>query len=430
MPLLQTFRSLTSAQRRAFTACFMGWTLDAFDFFILTYCLDSVGATFHVGLKTVAESLFWTLAMRPVGALLFGWLAERIGRRPTLMLNIVCFSVFELASALSPTWPIFLLSRALFGVAMGGEWGVAAALALESLPKEGRGFFSGLLQEGYVVGNMLAAAVAGLFGLYVAHLHPQGFVGSWRMLFVIGAMPALLVIYVRSKVEESPAWESGRGARALRKAAPKRTFGEWAGAMVPLFREYGMSFVFLTVLMFAFTSFSHGTQDLYASFVKHDYHLSVPTTSWVAMVGSLGALLGGILCGTLSERFGRKRTIIVASLLAIPMIPLWAFSHTAVMLAVGGFLMQLMVQGAWGVVPVYLNEASPSAVRAIFPGLAYQLGNLLSSHNSVFQAQVAARFYGGRLAPAMGWTVLLVAVLVAVVTSFGSENKGVDLSTV
>jgi len=235
--MLQTFRTLTSSQRRAFTACFMGWTLDAFDFFILTYCLDSVGATFHVGLKTVAESLFWTLAMRPVGALLFGWLAERVGRRPTLMLNIVCFSVFELASAYSPTWPIFLVSRALFGVAMGGEWGVAAALALESLPTEGRGFFSGLLQEGYVVGNMLAAAVAGVFGLYVAHLHPQGFVASWRMLFVIGALPALLVIYVRSKVEESPAWESGRGARALKKAAPKRSFGEWVGAMVTLFRE-------------------------------------------------------------------------------------------------------------------------------------------------------------------------------------------------
>jgi len=430
MPLLQPFRLLTPAQRRAFTACFLGWTLDAFDFFILTYCLDSVGATFHVGLKVVAESLFWTLAMRPVGALLFGWIAERIGRRPTLMLNIVCFSVFELASAFSPTWPIFLVSRALFGVAMGGEWGVAAALALETLPAKGRGFFSGLLQEGYVVGNMLAAAVAGVFGLFVAHLHPAGFVGSWRMLFVIGAMPALLVIYVRSKVEESPAWESGRQARAERKAAPSRSLRQWVRETVPIFRRYGLSFLFLTVLMFAFTSFSHGTQDLYASFVKHDYHLSVPTTSWVAMVGSLGALLGGILCGTLSERFGRKRTIIVASLLAIPMIPLWAFSHTAVMLAVGGFLMQLMVQGAWGVVPVYLNEASPSAVRAIFPGLAYQLGNLLSSHNSVFQAQVAARFYGGRLAPAMGWTVLLVAVLVAVVTSFGSENKGVDLSTV
>jgi len=164
--------------------------------------------------------------------------------------------------------------------------------------------------------------------------------------------------------------------------------------------------------------------------VKHDYHLSVPTTSWVAMVGSLGALMGGVACGTLSERLGRKKTIIIASLLAIPMIPLWAFSHTAVMLAVGGFLMQVMVQGAWGVIPVYLNEASPAAVRATFPGLAYQLGNLLSSHNSVFQAQVAAKFYGGRLAPAMAWTVLLVGVVVAVVTSFGSERKGADLSTV
>jgi SHS family lactate transporter-like MFS transporter len=419
LALLSQIRALTPAQRRAFTACFLGWSLDAFDFFLLTYCLDSVALTFHVGLKTVAESLFWTLAMRPLGALLFGLLAERIGRRPTLMLNILCFSVFELASAFAPTFPVFLISRALFGIAMGGEWGVGAALALESLPAEGRGFFSGLLQEGYVVGNLLAAAVAGLFGLYVAHLHPAGFAGSWRMLFVIGALPALLVIYVRSQVEESPAWKASRGDAGRTEARPPI----WGQIIA-----YSPQFLMLTVLMFAFTSFSHGTQDLYATFLKHDYGLSIPTASAVAMVGSVGALLGGILCGTLSERFGRKKTIIVAALLAIPMIPLWAWSHTAVLLAAGGFLMQLMVQGAWGVIPVHLNELSPGPVRAIFPGLAYQLGNLLSSRNSVFQARIAEHYFGGRLGPALAGTVLVVALAVAGVTAMGSEAKGADLS--
>src|ERR1700712_4103561 len=215
MALLQQLRSLTKPQRRAFAACFLGWSLDSFDFFILTFCLDAVASEFHIGLKTVAESIFWTLVMRPVGALIFGWLAERFGRRPTLMLNIVCFSVFELSSAFAPNWHVFLISRALFGIAMGGEWGVGAALALESLPAKGRGFFSGLLQEGYVAGNLLAAAVYGAFGLTVAHFGLHGFAASWRGLFVGGSLPAVLVFYVNAHVEESPAWKSSpRGQRA------------------------------------------------------------------------------------------------------------------------------------------------------------------------------------------------------------------------
>ena len=421
MPLLQTFRSLTSAQRRAFSACFLGWTLDAFDFFLLTYVLSSVASTFHVSAKTATTSLFWTLAMRPVGALLFGWLAERIGRRPTMMLNILCFSVFELSSAFAPTWPLFLLSRAFFGVAMGGEWGVASALALESLPVEGRGFFSGLLQEGYVTGNLLAAGASALFGLVVAHYHPIGFAGTWRMLFVVGALPALLVVYVRSKVEESPAWQASRGVGQLK--GHRASVGRQILQHLPMFLG-------LTALMFAFTSFSHGTQDLYPLFLHHDYGFSMQRVGLVSMVGSVGALLGGVACGTLSERFGRRRTIMMAALLAIPMIPLWAWSHTAVMLACGGFLMQFMVQGAWGVIPVHLNELAPGPVRAVFPGLAYQLGNLLSSWNSPLQSMAAVHFFGGRFAPVMACTVLICGLLVTLATWLGSEAKGVDLSTV
>ncbi|MBW4039542.1 MAG: MFS transporter [Acidobacteria bacterium] len=429
MTLLEPFRALNVRQRRAFVACFLGWSLDAFDFFLLTYCLEAVGSTFHLSLKVVAESLFWTLAMRPLGALLFGWMAERVGRRPTLMLNIACFSIFELASAFAPSWPVFLLSRALFGVAMGGEWGVGAALAMETLPAKSRGFFSGLLQEGYVVGNLLAAAVFGAFGLFVAHFHPHGFVASWRMLFVIGALPSLLVVYVRSAVEESPAWEAGRARRGLGARRLRRPMRQVVREGAGLVWRYGGSFLFLIVLMFSFNSLSHGTQDLYPTFLRRD-GLAAPTVSAVAMVGMLGALLGGLVCGTMSERLGRRRTILAAVLLAIPMIPLWAWSHTAVMLAVGGFLMQFMVQGAWGVIPVHLNELAPPAVRAIFPGLAYQLGNLLASRNGVFQAGLAARFYGGRLGPVMAWTVLLVAVLVALVTWLGPEARGADLSQV
>jgi len=418
MTVLQPFRSLNSAQRRAYTACFLGWTLDAFDFFLLTFCLDAIAATFHVSLVTAAKSIFWTLLMRPVGALVFGALAEKFGRRPTLMVNVVSYSVFVMASALAPTLGWFLAMRALFGVAMGGEWGVGAALALESLPAEGRGFFSGLLQEGYVVGSMLAALVYLLF----PYLHGTGMFTAWRVLFVIGAVPSLSLLLLLRKVEESPAWLAQRRAAKGKAVVAKRS-------KVVAVLKYLPSLLALTVLMTAFMAFSHGTQDLYPTFLKHDHGIRGLALSTIAIVGNVGAVFGGIWFGTYSERVGRRRAIITAALLSIPMIPLWAWSHTAVMLAVGGFAMQFMVQGAWGVIPVHLNEMSPPAVRAIFPGLAYQLGNVLSSRNSVLQAAAAAKYFGGRFAPVLAITVVVVAVIVVVVTALGREAKGADLST-
>ena len=416
--MLQPFRSLNSTQRRAYTACFLGWTLDAFDFFLLTFCLDAIAATFHVSLATAAKSIFWTLLMRPVGALVFGALAEKFGRRPTLMLNVVSYSVFVMASAFAPTFGWFLAMRALFGVAMGGEWGVGAALALESLPAEGRGFFSGLLQEGYVVGSMLAALVYLLFPT----LHGTGMLTAWRVLFLIGAVPSLLLLLLLRKVDESPAWLVRHSVTRVRIARGLRS--RVVGVL-----KYLPSLLALTVLMTAFMAFSHGTQDLYPTFLKHDHGIRGVTLSAIAIVGNVGAVLGGIWFGTYSERVGRRRAIITAALLSIPMIPLWAWSHTAVMLAVGGFAMQFMVQGAWGVIPVHLNEMSPPAVRAIFPGLAYQLGNVLSSRNSVLQAMAATKYFDGRFAPVLAITVVIVAVIVVVVTALGREAKGADLST-
>ncbi|HSY34507.1 MAG TPA: MFS transporter [Acidobacteriaceae bacterium] len=410
---------MNSAQRRAFTACFLGWTLDAFDFFLLTFCLDAIAATFHVSLATAAKSIFWTLLMRPVGAIVFGALAEKFGRRPTLMLNVVSYSVFVMASAFAPTFGWFLAMRALFGVAMGGEWGVGAALALESLPAEGRGFFSGLLQEGYVVGNILAALVY----LAFPYLHGTGSFSAWRVLFVMGAVPSLSLLLLLRKVEESPAWLAQRRAAKVKTSAARRS------RLVAVL-QYLPSLLALTVLMTALMAFSHGTQDLYPTFLKHDRAIRGVALSTIAIVGNVGAVLGGIWFGGYSERVGRRRAIITAALLSIPMIPLWAWSHTAVMLAAGGFAMQFMVQGAWGVIPVHLNEMSPPAVRAIFPGLAYQLGNVLSSRNSVLQAAAAAKYFGGQFAPVLAITVVIVAVIVMVVTALGREAKGADLSRI
>jgi SHS family lactate transporter-like MFS transporter len=409
------FRSLNSIQRNTFAACFLGWALDAFDFFLLTFCLKAIAVSFQVGVEQVTEALFWTLVMRPVGAFLFGTLAEKFGRRSTLMVNVIAFSFFELASAFAPSLHAFLVCRALFGIAMGGVWGVGAALALETLPSEGRGFFSGLLQQGYVVGNLLAAA---LFGLLFPHLHGAGMLTNWRVMFMVGALPALLVFYLRFSVKESPAWLAEQQA-SITQSKPTLTLAILVG--------YLPIFLFLIVLMAAFNSFSHGTQDLYPTFLI-EHGLSTGQVGLVAAISNLGALLGGMSCGALSESFGRKRTIVMAALLAIPMVPLWAWSHTAVTLAMGGFLMQFVVQGAWGIIPAHLNELAPGPVRAVLPGLAYQLGNLISSRNSVFQKAYANHHNGGQLNVALSGTVVIVALVVATVTTLGPEAKGADLS--
>jgi len=411
MEFVGHFRRLTPVQRNTFVACFLGWSLDAFDFFILIFCVNALAAQFHAKVSAVTEAIFWTLAMRPIGAFLFGMIADRFGRRPTLMVNIIAYSVFEMASAFAPSLTIFLVTRALFGIAMGGEWGVGAALAFETLPAEGRGFFSGLLQEGYVVGYLMAALVYGtLFPVF-----------GWRGMFVIGALPASLVIYmIRTKVDESPAWLQGRFSRQASREA-ERHLGK------DIFTYLG-SFLFLVALMFAFNSFSHGTQDLYPTFLEKNHQFTPHTVSLIAIIYNIGALLGGILFGTWSERIGRRRAIVIAAVLAIPVIPLWAYSHTVPMLALGGFLMQFMVQGAWGVIPAHLNELSPAAVRGTFPGFAYQLGNLLASRNVVIQAKLVEQRYGGSFPPVLAWTVLIVAALVALVTWSGKERRGHDLS--
>lgn len=406
MEFIGRFRRLTAAQRNAFIACFLGWTLDAFDFFILVFCVSALAAEFHMKASQVLEANFLTLAMRPIGAFLFGFVADRSGRRPALMINIIAFSVLELASAFAPSFKIFLVTRALFGIAMGGEWGVGAALAFETLPAEGRGFFSGLLQEGYAMGYLIASLV---YGLAFSHV-------GWRGMFVIGALPAFLVIYIRSKVEESPAWLQGQVSREGESRLGK-----------DIVSNLGL-FLFLVLLMFAFNSFSHGTQDVYPTFLQTNMNFTPKTVSVIAIIYNIGALLGGILFGTFSERIGRRRAIVIAAVLSIPVIPLWAYSHSVPMLALGGFLMQFMVQGAWGVIPAHLNELSPPAVRGTLPGFAYQLGNLLSSRNSVIQAKVAERRYGGNYAPVLAWTVLIVASLVVIVTWSGHERLGADLS--
>jgi MFS transporter, SHS family, lactate transporter len=395
--------SWTREQKNVTIAAYLGWTLDAFDFFLMVFVLKDIAAEFNTKIPAVAFAITLTLVMRPIGALIFGRLADKFGRRPTLMVNIACYSVLELLSGFAPNLATLLVLRALFGIAMGGEWGVGSALTMETVPPRARGFVSGLLQAGYPSGYLLAAVVFGTLYQYI----------GWRGMFFIGVIPAFLVLYVRSNVPESPAW----------KAMEKRPR---PGLVATLKQNWKLS-IYAIILMTAFNFFSHGTQDLYPTFLREQHRFDPHTVSLITITLNIGAIVGGLFFGSMSEKIGRKRAICIAALIALPVLPLWAFSHTAVMLALGAFLMQISVQGAWGVIPVHLNEISPDAIRATFPGLVYQLGNLLAAVNATMQASFAVsnnNNYGLAMAVVAG----TVAVIIAVFILFSRERRGIDMT--
>ncbi|WP_242151083.1 MFS transporter [Sphingomonas sp. BAUL-RG-20F-R05-02] len=401
MAVIADLKALTPAQKSSIWASYLGWTLDAFDFFLMVFMFSAVAKEFGTDVKTTAEATFFTLAARPFGALVFGLAADRFGRRPVMMIVILAFSAFSVLSAFAWSLTSLFVIRALFGFAMGGEWGIGASLVMESIPAKLRGPVSGLLQSGYPSGYFLASLV---FFLLFDHI-------GWRGMFLIGVVPAILVFLIRMHVEESPAYE------ALAKKPRVNPFAALAA-------NWKIA-LYLVVLMTAFNFFSHGTQDIYPTFLKAQHHLSTQTAGLIAMVMNAGAIFGGIGFGIWSERIGRKRAIIIGCLCAVPVIPLWAFSVTPVMLAVGAFLMQVAVQGAWGIVPVHLNELSPAAVRGMFPGFAYQLGNLIAARNAVIQADIAER-HGGDYGLALAMVAGITLVVIIVWTAIGPERRDVD----
>src|SRR5271163_3626251 len=388
----------TSDQKHVVAASFLGWTLDAVDFFLLVFVLKDIAQEFNTDVTNVTYAILLTLAMRPIGAYIFGRAADRWGRRPTLMVDVLLYSFIELASGFAPSLTMLLVLRAIFGIAMGGEWGVGASLTMESVPPHARGFVSGLLQSGYPAGYFLASIVYGLLFQYI----------GWRGMFMVGVVPALIVFYIRRKVPESPSWQPA--------AARSSTLA--------IVRSHWRLGIYAVLLMTAFNFFSHGTQDLYPTFLQVQHGLSPHQVGLIAVIYNIGAIIGGISFGSLSERFGRRRIIIIAALLSLLVLPLWAFAATGVWLAVGAFLMQVTVQGAWGVIPVHLNELSPDEARGTFPGFVYQLGNLIASVNATLQAGIAAH-YGGNYGLALAVVAGSVAVVIAVLTAVGTEAKGI-----
>ena len=364
----------------------------------MVFMLKAIAADFGVGVKDVSEALFLTLAARPLGALVFGRLADRVGRRPVLMGVILAFSVFSALSGAAASLTQLLLVRALFGFAMGGEWGLGASLVMETVPAAARGRVSGLLQSGYPAGYLLASLAYFLFFDAL----------GWRWMFVLGLAPALLVAFIRAGVEESPVFL----ARRHEASAPS----------LRVFADHWKRGLYLVVLMTAFTTLSHGTQDLYPTFLQDQHGLPTKVTGTITLLMNLGAICGALAFGLLSHRLGRQRTIIAAAVLAAPVIPLWAYGDGVAQLAVGAVLMQFAVQGAWSMVPAYLNELSPFAIRATFPGVVYQLGNLVSSRNVVFQADLAAS-RGGDYAFALAVVAGITVAVLVVCTTFGPHPQ-------
>jgi MFS transporter, SHS family, lactate transporter len=399
-------KALNCDQRNTFVACFLGWALDALDFFLVTFVLVPIGHDFGRSIPKVAFAITLTLMMRPVGALIFGWLGDKFGRRIPLMGDIIFYSVMELLTAFAPNFTVFLILRALFGIGMGGEWGLGASLAMESLPTQARGLFSGILQQGYAVGYLLAALV---YWIVFPHF-------GWRGLFIAGALPAFLVIYIRARVPESPVWQRDQ---AQQKPRVKMSI---------FVRQHGVLFIYAALLMTAFNYMSHGTQDLYPTYLEKQRGFGVSAKSMISIVYATGAICGGAVMGFLSQQWGRRRVIIISAGFGMLLIPLWIFSPSTALLIAGGFLIQFMVQGAWGVVPVHLNELSPPAFRGTFPGLAYQLGNFAAAYAAQQQAWLAEHFRLENGQPNYALTMAVVEAVVFLVIIFlaaiGREERG------
>ena len=406
MEAIRLFKSLNRVQRNTFVACFLGWALDALDFFLLTFVLVPVSADFGQSIPQVAFAITLTLMMRPLGAFIFGLLGDKFGRRIPLMADIIFYSLMELLTAFAPNFTVFLILRALFGIGMGGEWGLGASLAMESLPTAARGLFSGILQQGYAFGYLLAALVYWIiFPIF-----------GWRGLFVAGALPAALVIYIRAHVPESPVWERHRNQQ------------ESPFNLVAFIKQHGVLFVYAALLMTAFNYMSHGTQDLYATYLQKQRGFNADQTSKIAIIYAIGMICGGTLVGYFSQQWGRRRAIIISAICGMLLIPLWIFAPTTALLVIGGFLIQFMVQGAWGVVPVHLNELSPSAFRGTFPGLAYQLGNFAAAYAAQQQAWLAEHFRTANGSPNYALTMALVESVVflaiIILAAVGREERG------
>jgi MFS transporter, SHS family, lactate transporter len=391
-------------QRNAVLAGFLGWTLDAFDFFILTLVIEDVAASFGKTRPQIALAITLTLAMRPIGAIVFGLMADHFGRRLPLMLNVIFYAVISVLCGLAPSYGVFIGLRMLFGIGMGGEWGVGASLALESAPARIRGLLSGLLQEGYAIGNLLAAlAFRTIYPVANAHYPGNG----WRIMFFLGGLPALLSLFIRAKVKESEAWHEHRT--------------DWPTYRRALVQNSRL-FLYLVLLMTMMNFMSHGTQDMYPTLLATQGY-SKARIADLTMLSMFGAVLGGLTFGSYSDRSGRRRAMITAATSALIVLPMWIAGFNPLVTLLGVFMMQFFVQGAWGVIPAHINELSPPALRGFFPGFAYQLGVMFAASIPFVESALGEVF---TYRQSMGLLMTFVFIAAVVVIWLGPERRGVS----
>jgi SHS family lactate transporter-like MFS transporter len=390
----------TASQKHVVAASYLGWTLDALDFFLLVFVLKDIAAEFHTGVATISLAVTLTLAVRPLGAFIFGRLADRYGRRPILMINIAVYSLLSFSTAFVPNLVVFLIVRTAFGIGMGGVWGIGSSLAMETIRPESRGTVSGLLQSGYSTGYLLASIV---FGLLYVHV-------GWRGMFAVGLLPSLALIpYLYAKVPESPEFDRSRVHQST----------------LSILKRHWKLTLYAIVLMTAMNFFSHGTQDLYPTFLQQQHKLPPSVVGGIAIIYNIGAVLGCFLFGTLSQRFGRRRMMIAAALLALSSVWFWAYSPTLGLLAAGAFFINFFVQGCWSIIPVHLNELSPAAARGTFPGTVYQLGNLFAASNLTLQALLAEHY--GSYGLALASVAIAASVAISLLLYLGPEAHNVAM---
>ena len=387
----------------AVASSILGWVLDAFDFFVVVFLFDALAAKFHVDKKAIVWTISITLAMRPVGALLFGALADKYGRRKPLMVCVVYFSIITVLSGFAPNCIFFIIMRALYGIGMGGYWGIGASFAMENAPPARRGVLSGMMQGGYPFGYLLAAV-----GMLTIMPH-----FGWRAMFVVGSSLAAVIVLLTYLSPESEAWKQHR-------------IGSIATIFKTLFQNMG-SFSYLVLVMVVMSCLSHGTQDLYPDFLKslpfvrNALVFGIKPLYAIPILYNIGAIVGAVFFGHISEKIGRRYSVMAALILSLVSIPAWAFGGSIVVIVLGSYLMQTGVQGAFGVIPAHLNELSPDAVRSLFPGFVYQLGVLIASPAVTFEFVLRNHF-------GYPWALTLFEVVVIVlllfVFGFGPEKRG------
>jgi SHS family lactate transporter-like MFS transporter len=408
---MEAMRGLTPDQRNAFVAALLGWTMDAFDYFLVVLVYAEIAKDFDVSLTRMALLTTATLLMRPIGAFLFGRWADSAGRRTPLIVDVLFYSTVGFLCAFAPNFTVLLVLRLLYGVGMGGEWGLGAALAMEKIPTEKRGFYSGLLQQGYALGYLLAAVC------YLVLLPVFDAIGvtPWRGLFAFSLLPALVSLYIRSKVGESEAWERTRERVKQTSTRARDVFGRPA-----VLRR----FVYLILLMTAFNWMSHGTQDVYSTFLKKGEGYSQDEALYITIIFNIGALIGGTLLGAWSQKIGRRRAIIIGAAGGLLIVPLFSgvVGTGFAVLGAGSFLMQFFVQGAWGVIPAHLTELSPDEIRGFYPGVTYQLGNCLAAFNLPIQERLAESH---SYTFALTATIIPVFLVIIVLAAVGSEARHV-----